>query len=108
MVRKRGGKYLCLFHHSNFAQECGRKGGRHRANMHLDELVQFEPPLTAEELVPILSTTISEIRAGKVDPRTVGALVSCSGQFLEALKVADLDKRVLALEKKQFELRNPN
>lgn len=100
MVRKRGGKYLCLFHCSNFAAELGRKGGRHRANMNLNELVQYDPPLSPEDLLPILSSTIVEIRGGKIDSRTVQALVSATGAFLNVVEVADLDKRLKALEKK--------
>jgi hypothetical protein len=100
--RKVGGKlkYVCLFHYGDFAHTLGAKGGRHGAQRDPKEIVQFDPPLTPDDLVPILSSTIAEIRAGKIDQKTVAALVSTSGAFLETLKIADLDKRVKALEKK--------
>jgi hypothetical protein len=108
MVHKRkvNGKniWVCLFHYGNFAQTLGAKGGRHGAQRDPKEIVQYEPPQSADELVPILSSTISEIRAGKIDQKTVQALVSTSGAFLESLKIADLDKRLKVLEKKQIEL----
>ncbi|MBZ5667541.1 MAG: hypothetical protein LAO30_23450 [Acidobacteriia bacterium] len=97
-------KYVCLFHYGDFAHTLGAKGGRHGAQRDPKEIVQFDPPLTPDDLVPILSTTIAEIRAGKIDQKTVQALVSCSGQFMEALKLSDLDKRLKVLEKKQIEL----
>ena len=94
-------KFVCLFHYSDFAQRMGSKGGRHRAHLDPKEIVQFDPPLTADDLVPILSSTVAEIRAGKIDQKTVQALVSTAGAFLETLKVADLDKRLKVLEKKR-------
>lgn len=93
-------KYVCLFHYGDWAQTLGAKGGRHATQRDPKEIVQFDPPLTPDDLVPILSSTIAEIRAGKIDQKTVQALVSTSGAFLETLKIADLDKRVKALEKK--------
>jgi hypothetical protein len=104
MVHKRkvNGKkiWVCLFHYGDFAQTLGAKGGRHGAKRDPKEIVQFDPPLTLSDLVPILSSTIAEIRAGKIDQKTVSALVSCSGQFMEALKLSDLDKRLKTLEKR--------
>lgn len=93
-------RFVCLFHFGQNAQTLGAKGGRHGAQRGPESITQFDPPRSPEELVPILSATIAEIRAGSIDPKTVSALTSCSGQFMEAIKVASLDKRVTALEKK--------
>ena len=102
MVNKRGGRYLCLFHFSNNAAACGAKGGRHRADMDVNCLTQFDPPTKPEDLLPILSATMTEIRAGKIDARTVQSLVSCTGAFLDVIQVADHERRLKALEAAKF------
>ncbi len=102
MVNKRGGRYLCLFHYQNMAATCGAKGGRHRANMDVNCLTQFDPPTQPEHLLPILSATMTEIRAGKIDPRTVQSLVQTTGAFLDVIQVTDHEKRLRALEVAKF------
>ncbi len=52
-----------------------------------------------KDVVNLLSTTISEVRAGSVELRVANCIGYLSGHLIKALGLADLEERIVRLEK---------
>jgi len=95
------GKKKCLFHIGNNARELGAKGGRRRAIYNPENLEPFTAPQTAEDVVRLLSHTLVETRAGKIDPRVASTIAQLSNTFMQAFELSTLEERLRLLEEKQ-------
>jgi len=95
------GKKKCLFHLGNNARELGARGGRRRAVFNPTNLEPFAAPKNAMDLLVMLSQTIVEVRAAKLDPKTANAIAYLGTSFLRAIEIADLDARLKTLEAKR-------
>jgi hypothetical protein len=101
-MRPLAGKKKCLFHtYPEKARELGARGGRRRAIFNPANLEPLPAPKTASDLRLLLATTISEVRAARLDPKTANSIAVLSAAYLNALEVAELEARVRALEAKQ-------
>jgi hypothetical protein len=80
------------------AAELGRKGGRGRAICEHEVLKSFAPPTSARDVADLLAQSIIEVREGKADPKLANSISYLGTALLRALEVADLEKRVQALE----------
>ena len=85
-------------HTGNTAALLGARGGRRRAIFNPDGLVQFEAPRKAEELLVIFAQSIVELRAGRLEPKVAQAISSLGAGVIKAIEVAELDRRLAALE----------
>jgi hypothetical protein len=63
-------------------------------------------PRTVEEFTQIVAQTSSELRAGRCDSRVAHAIATLAGTFIKAREVADLERRILALEKHDAAVRS--
>src|SRR5258708_35153367 len=88
----------CLMHLPGKASLMGMLGGRRRAIFNPDGLVQFEPPKSASDLLPMIGATIIELREARLEPKLAQAFSSLINGFLSTLEIADLDTRIKALE----------
>jgi hypothetical protein len=81
-------------------------GGRRRSIVRIGDLKHFAPATSAAELAVVVATTLSDVRDGRMDPKTgnaVGCLASC---LLSVIKADSLETRMAAVEKFIAEERN--
>jgi hypothetical protein len=94
------GKEYCALHADpGRAAEIGRKGGRRRTNYAPDRLKDFAAPKDAADLRDLLAQSIVEIRAGVLDSKLANAISYLGMGFLRAVELADLEKRLVELER---------
>ena len=94
------GKDYCSLHaEPGRAAELGRKGGRRRAIYAPDRLKDFAAPKDAADLRDLLAQSIIEIRAGVLDSKLANAISYLGMGFLRAVELADLEKRLVELER---------
>ena len=96
-----GAKY-CAFHQDpNRAVELGRRGGHRRTIYDPDQLKEFGAPQSAADLRDLLAQSIIEIRTGKMDPRLANSVAYLGCEFLRALEISDIERRLRVLEEHQ-------
>ncbi len=95
-----GPKMLCYLHtHPENAAKCGIKGGKRRAVYDLSELAEVPKPRTAAEVLNLLSTTVVEVRAGKMETKLSANIAYVCGHILAAIELEDLEKQVTEILK---------
>ena len=99
---------LCFFHaNPNKAAELGRVGGkknRHHSDNNQDSLPTLE---TAQAVRETVARLISEVYAGKMNPRTAAGLAPLLSLQLRAIETTDLQRRLEQLEKLAPEVKGP-
>lgn len=82
------------------AAELGRLGGlNNRHTVGSDTSRGCHAPASAAEVKEILAEAIAGVRCGRVDPRIGNALAYMATPLLKALETADLEQRLLEIEK---------
>ena len=84
--------------HSGRSVELGRKGGRRRTVYGPDGLKEFSAPKSSADLRDLLGQSIVEIRTGKLDPKLANSISYLGAEFLRAMELADLERRLADLE----------
>ena len=99
---------LCFFHaNPNKTAELGRVGGRknrHHSDNNQDSLPTLE---TAQAVRETVARLISEVYAGKMNPRTAAGLAPLLSLQLRAIETTDLQRRLEQLEKLAPEVKGP-
>ncbi len=62
------------------------------------EAVSIEPPKSARYVRDVLANAMSQIQSRNMDVRIANSLAYISTGFLRAIEVADLERRLAALE----------
>jgi len=96
---------LCFFHaNPNKASELGRIGGRSKHNSAAED---GDPLPTVDNAVAVrnvVARLIAEIHAGKVHPRVAAGLAPLLNLQLRAIETADLELRIVKVEKTLAEM----
>jgi len=96
------GERLCGFHADpNWAAQVGMKGGRRRARFSLERLKQFRAPHSVNELAAIVSQTLVDVRAERIDPKTAAVISSLASSLYRIFEGSDLERRIERLEDQQ-------
>lgn len=88
--------------HSGRAAELGARGGRRRARQRI-HLEQLPAPTSASAVKDLLGRCVVELRAGALDVRLANALFYGAGPLLRAIEIADVERRLSALEKQHLD-----
>jgi hypothetical protein len=96
---------LYCFSHNPETQEAKKmaviKGGK-ALKKNYDPLPPIE--LTdSKSVVTLLTTTISQVRAGKIDLRVANCVGFLASHLIKALELSDLENRVMEIEKLTLE-----
>ena len=95
---------LCFFHANPAkASELGRIGGRKNRHIIAASLDPFPDLKTALDVRETVDRVIKEVCARRIDPRTAAALTPLFSLQLRAIETSDLERRLLALEKRDQE-----
>src|SRR5438874_1968144 len=94
-------KGLCAFHADpQRAAQLGRMGGRknrcYPARFSVDPV---PPPQTAREVRVLLAEAFADIHAGRREPKVVSVMAYVGTALLNAIKTADMEERIAALER---------
>ena len=95
---------FCFFHSPNLARarrNAQRAGGTTRGKQNVATLATEIPDMplrNSADICELLSTTIREVRSGKLPPRTATAVGYLANILLGALQQGPLEDRLLALE----------
>jgi hypothetical protein len=95
---------LCAFHRDpERAAELGRKSGQSRRRMPSADESNYElkPPRTAKEVRDALGDAMSDLRAGRLDPKTANTLAYLAVVLLSSIDHSDIADRLAALESAQ-------
>jgi general stress protein YciG len=95
---------LCAFHRDpERAAGLGRKSGQSRRRMPAADQNNYElkPPRTAKEVRDALGDAMSDLRAGRLDPKTANTLGYLAGVLLSSIEHSDIADRLAALESAQ-------
>jgi hypothetical protein len=95
---KRG---LCAFHADpQRAARLGRMGGRkNRRYPSSCKPDAVPPPRTAREVKDLLAEALADIHAGRREPKVVSVMAYVGTALLNAIKTADMEERIAALER---------
>jgi hypothetical protein len=93
-----GATNRCLLHTGNNPSLMGMIGGKRRTVFSPEGLVQFAPPQSATDLLPMIGATIIELREARLEAKLAQAFSGLVNAFLSTLEVCDLDTRIKALE----------
>jgi hypothetical protein len=93
------GKTKCALHlDPRRAAQIGAKHGN-RASLPLrPDSVSIEPPKTAGDVRDLLADTMSQVHSRNMDVRIANSLAYLSASLLRAIEIADLARRLAALE----------
>lgn len=93
---------LCFFHaNPNKASELGRIGGRRNRRQPADESVNLLPKLeTATAVRDAVSQLITDVHAGRVQPRVAAGLAPLMNLLLRAIETSNFEERITILEKR--------
>jgi hypothetical protein len=99
------GREYCFFHdpdpatreQAKAARACGGRQGLSRVLPNTEQAFELR---TASDVVGFLSTTVNDVRCGRVDARVGNCLGYLAGVVLKALESSELEERVKALEEK--------
>ena len=90
---------LCFFHaNPEKAAELGRRGGLKNRHVRPHEDVELPPLNTAEDVRSMLAKAAQDVRNRRIDPRVATSLGQLATTLLKAIEVADIEKRLAALE----------
>ena len=93
------GKTKCALHLD--PGRAAQMGSKHRARTVLlpdDEALSIKPPETASDLLKLLANTMSQVHSRRIDVKVGNSLAYISTSLLRAIEVADLERRLTALE----------
>jgi hypothetical protein len=91
------GSEKCYLHSSKAkARRAGRAGGLRQGLV--KRLKSMGVPRSVEEFTQIVAQTSTELRAGRCDSRVAHAIATLASTFIKAREVADLERRITALE----------
>jgi hypothetical protein len=62
------------------------------------DAVSIEPPKTAGDVRDLLANTMSQVHSRNMDVRIANCLAYLSAGLLRAIEIADLERRLVALE----------
>src|SRR6266851_9432388 len=93
------GKAKCSLHldPGRAARLGAERGSRAILRLHPSP-VSMEPPQTAGDVLKVLAITMSQVHSRKMDVRIANSLAYISTSLLRAIEVADLERRLAALE----------
>jgi len=94
------GTNRCLLHTRDNAVLMGMKGGHRRTVFNPEGLVQFRPPESAAQLLPMLAATMCELRGAKLEAKLAQAFSTLANAFLNTLEVSDVEVRLRKLEER--------
>ena len=95
------GANLCRFHSEpGAAAELGRLGGRKGYRKSLPGAELPSDVTSAADVRTVLSHTLLNVLAGKVDTAIANSAAILSGHLLKALEVSDFEERLTAIEAK--------
>jgi hypothetical protein len=63
-----------------------------------DKVDPVLPPRTAREVKDLLAEALADIHAGRRDPKVVSVMAYVGTALLNAIKTADMEERIAALE----------
>ncbi len=92
----RTGKTFCFGHDPSSSQErrtAGSKGGRGRQKK-VSAPLEVMPTKTPQDVASLLSSTIAEVRAGKMDQRVAYTVGFLTNQLLRAMEVGEIHKKL--------------
>ena len=95
-------KGFCALHADpRRAAELGRKSGKVRRSRYSNEQPQSElaPPQTVQEVRNVLGQFISDVRAGRLDPKLATTLGYLATVLLKSIEVVNVEERLAVLEK---------
>ena len=98
-----GGNYCSIHSDPGRAAALGSKGGHRRAIFDPENLKEFEPPKTAADLLVLIAQSIVDARSGQLDPRVAWVISHLSTNFLRALELSVLERKVAQLEDRHNE-----
>ena len=92
---------LCAFHADpQRAARLGRMGGRKNLRYPSGYKVKpVPPPRTAGEVKDLLAEVLADIHAGRREPKVVSVMACVSTALLNAIKTAEMEERIAALER---------
>ena len=93
-------KGLCALHADpKLAAELGRKSGQARRSKAAGYRgAELAPPRTAQDVRAALGLFMSDVRAGRMDPKVASTLGYLANVLLKSVEVSDLEKRLAVLE----------
>jgi len=96
-----GKRGLCAFHADpQRAAQLGRMGGRkNRRYPSSCKADPVRPPRTAREVKELLAEALADIHAGRREPKVVSVMAYVATALLNAIKIADMEERIAALER---------
>jgi hypothetical protein len=74
-----------------------KHGNRAILPLHPDA-ASIEPPKTAGDVRDVLANTMSQVHSRNMDVRIANSLAYLSASLLRAIEIADLERRLAALE----------
>jgi hypothetical protein len=74
----------------------GRKNRRYPSSCKVDPV---QPPRTAREVKELLAEALADIHAGRREPKVVSVMAYVGTALLNAIKIADMEERIAALER---------
>ena len=91
---------LCALHADpKLAAELGRKSGQARRFKAAGyQGAELAPPRTAQDVRAALGLFMSDVRAGRMDPKVASTLGYLANVLLKSVEVSDLEKRLAVLE----------
>ena len=92
---------LCAFHRDpELPAKLGRRSGqsRRRTPSANESNYELKPPRTAKEVRDALGDAMSDLRAGRLDPKTATTLAYLAGVLLSSIEHSKTADRLAALE----------
>ena len=91
----------CFLHSSaEAAATVGARGGARRKIFDLAKLKRFGPAKNPADLLRVVTWTLSDLRAGKIDPKTAQVVGSLAAVAATLMRTADLETRIARLEER--------
>jgi hypothetical protein len=100
------GTQRCCLHTADNAARFGLKGGHRRGIFDKKNLEPVPIPENAADLLRLTTRTLIEVREQLLDTKTANCIFYGTGAALNALQTADLERRILELEKRHNVLEN--
>jgi hypothetical protein len=95
------GKVKCALHlDPRRAAQMGAKHGNRALLPVRADAAAIDPPRTAGDVLAVLANTMAQVHSRSMDVRIANSLAYLSASLLRAIEVADLEKRLAALERK--------
>lgn len=95
------GSEYCFFHNPSISstqrKQAQIKGGKNRRSRVISPLAPL-PLHSSEDIVKLLASTITEVRAGSIDVKIANCIGVLSSHLLRAIEVVEFEKRLQALE----------